>query len=65
MYANALLIPRFRFLGSDVDWTSLMMEYRTYLRFPESSPNILAFWSYNWFILSVSLRISCCPVRAG
>ncbi len=51
-YANALLIPRFQFLGSNASWTSLMMEYRTYLRFPESSPNILALWSYNWFTLS-------------
>ena len=51
-YANVLLIPRLKFLGSDVNWTSLMMEYRTYLRFPASSPNILALWSYNWFTLS-------------
>jgi hypothetical protein len=29
-----------------------MMEYRTYVRFPASSPNILALWSYNWFTLN-------------
>lgn len=51
-YANLLLIPRFQFLGSDNFWTSLLLEYRTYMRFPNNSNNILAFWSYNWFTLS-------------
>jgi len=51
-YTNFLLIPRLKFLGSDVSWTSLMMEYRTYIRFPASSANILALWSYNWLTLS-------------
>jgi outer membrane protein assembly factor BamA len=51
-YANILLIPRFQFLGSDQNWTSLLVQYRTFLRFPASSNNILAFWSYNWLTLS-------------
>jgi|SRR5450631_1448265 len=50
-YTNILLIPRFQFLGSNTDWTSLLLEWRGYLRFPSSSNNILAFWSYNWFTL--------------
>jgi len=50
-YANVLLIPRLQFLGSNTDWTSLLLEYRTYLHFPRYSNNILAFWSYNWFTL--------------
>jgi outer membrane protein assembly factor BamA len=50
-YTNVLLIPRFEFLGSKNNWTSLLLEWRGYLRFPENSNNILAFWSYNWFTL--------------
>lgn len=51
-YTNILLIPRFEFLGSNNNWTSLLLEWRGYFRFPESSNNILAVWSYNWFTLS-------------
>ncbi len=50
-YTNILLIPRVQFLGSQTDWTSLLMEWRGYFRFPSNSNNILAFWSYNWFTL--------------
>jgi outer membrane protein assembly factor BamA len=51
-FSNILLIPRFKFLGSDNNWTSLVAEWRGYFRFPENSNNILALWSYNWFTLS-------------
>jgi outer membrane protein assembly factor BamA len=51
-YTNILLIPRFQFMGSNASWTSLLLEYRTYIRFPVSSPNIFAVWSYNWLTLS-------------
>jgi outer membrane protein assembly factor BamA len=52
IYTNIILAPRFKFLGSNTNWTSLIMDFRTYIRFPGRSPNILAFWSYNWFTLS-------------
>jgi outer membrane protein assembly factor BamA len=51
-FSSILLIPRFQFLGSDNNWTSLVAEWRGYIRFPASSNNILALWSYNWFTLS-------------
>ena len=51
-YSNILLIPRYQFLGSNANWTSLQAEWRGYFRFPASSSNILAVWSYNWFTLS-------------
>ena len=35
------------FLGSDNNWQSLLIDFRHYFRFPASSDNILAFWSYN------------------
>ena len=51
-YINILLIPRFQFLGSDNNWTSLIAEWRGYFRFPASTNNILALWSYNWLTLN-------------
>jgi outer membrane protein assembly factor BamA len=51
-YTNIQLIPRFKFLGSDQNWTSLMVQWRGYFRFPSSSNNIIALWSYNWLTLS-------------
>jgi hypothetical protein len=39
----------FKWLGSDNNWQSLQIEFRKYLRFPESSNNILAFWNFDWF----------------
>ncbi len=50
-YANIVLTPRFKFLGSDASWTTMLMEWRGYFRFPARSSNILALWSYNWFTL--------------
>ena len=51
-YTNIILTPRFKFLGSNTNWTSLILDFRSYIRFPGRSPNILAFWSYNWLTLS-------------
>jgi outer membrane protein assembly factor BamA len=51
MYASILFQPKFKFMGSDEDWQSLLLEFRTYIPFPSGSRNILAFWSYNWFTL--------------
>jgi hypothetical protein len=49
IYANILFQPKFTFMGSDANWQSLLLEFRTYIPFPAKSQNILAFWSYNWF----------------
>ena len=38
-------------MGSDANWQSLLLEFRSYIKFPDNSRNILAFWSYNWFTL--------------
>jgi len=51
-YANIQFRPNFTFLGSDQNWQSLLIDLRHYLKFPSSSRNILAFWSYNNFTLS-------------
>jgi outer membrane protein assembly factor BamA len=52
VYANILFQPKFTFMGSDANWQSLLLEFRTYIKFPYESRNILAFWSYNWFTLA-------------
>jgi hypothetical protein len=54
IYANILFQPKFTFMGSDENWQSLLLEFRTYIKFPGKSRNILAFWSYNWFTLGGS-----------
>jgi hypothetical protein len=51
IYANVLFQPKFKFMGSDANWQSLLLEFRSYIPFPSGSRNILAFWSYNWFTL--------------
>ena len=49
IYANILFQPKFTFMGSDENWQSLLLDFRTYIKFPSDSRNILAFWSYDWF----------------
>jgi outer membrane protein assembly factor BamA len=50
-YLSAAYRPNFTFLGSDNNWQSLLIEAREYLRFPNSTRNVFAIWSYNWFTL--------------
>ena len=47
-YLNVTYRPNFTFLGSDDDWQSLVVDAREYVRFPGSTHNVLAFWSYDW-----------------
>lgn len=48
-YASVSYRPNFTFLGSDANWQSLVLDLRKYVRWPESSHNVLAFWNYDWF----------------
>lgn len=50
-FASIQFRPNFVFLGSDRNWQSLLIDVRHYLKFPTSSRNILAFWSYTNFTL--------------
>lgn len=38
-------------LGSDRNWSSVIIDTRKYFKLPEGSRNILALWSYDWLIL--------------
>jgi hypothetical protein len=46
-YANVHLRPNLTLLGSDNNYQNLMIDLRHYFRFPASSQNILALWSYS------------------
>ena len=48
-YASVSYRPNFTFLGSDANWQSLIFDLRKYIRWPESSHNVLAIWNYDWF----------------
>lgn len=39
-------------LGSTTNWQSLVVDLRKYYKFPEGSDNTIAFWNYDWLILS-------------
>jgi hypothetical protein len=51
-FVNAVLRDSRKFLGSDNDWQSLIIDIRKYIPFPKNSKNTLALWSYNWMILN-------------
>ncbi|OKS88537.1 BamA/TamA family outer membrane protein [Mucilaginibacter polytrichastri] len=50
-YAAMQFRDNYRFWGSNTGWRSLILDVRKYFRFPASSENVLAFWSYNWIVL--------------
>jgi hypothetical protein len=51
-FGNFIYRPNFTFMGSDNNWQSLLLELRKYFRFPSSSKNVVALWSYNWLTLT-------------
>lgn len=51
LYASVRYRINGKFLGSDTNWESLMIDVRKYINFPAGSRNTWAFWSYNWLTL--------------
>jgi hypothetical protein len=51
-YAAFQYRDNYSFLGSTQNWRSLIIDVRKYYKFPEGSDNVIALWSYDWFILS-------------
>jgi len=47
-YVSVSFCPYVKFLGSDNNYRSLIIDLRKYIT-PGDSKNVLAFWSYNWF----------------
>ena len=48
-YLNLSYRPKLKFMGSDANWQSLLLEFKGYKKFPAESDNVIALWSYNWF----------------
>ncbi|MGZ3835373.1 MAG: BamA/TamA family outer membrane protein [Mucilaginibacter sp.] len=51
-YASYQLRQNLKALGSNSSWSSLVLDVRKYLRFPDGSKNVIALWSYDWLTLS-------------
>ena len=51
-YASYEFRQNLKTLGSTSTWSSLILDVRKYFRFPASSNNVLAFWSYDWLTLA-------------
>ena len=51
-YAAIEYRDNYQVLGSTNDWRSLIVDLRKYINLPKGSNNVLALWSYDWFILS-------------
>lgn len=51
-FANVLFRDNQRWLGSDTDYQSMLIDVRKYVIWPCRSANILAFWSYNQLTLA-------------
>ncbi len=51
-YATYEFRQNLKTLGSTTTWSSLILDVRKYFRFPASSNNVIAFWSYDWLTLS-------------
>ena len=50
-YASIVYRNNSTFLGSDENWQSMILDLRSYYKLFADSRNVLAFWSYDWFIL--------------
>ena len=47
-FANLVYRPNFKFMGSQTNWQSLLLDVRKYITFPNNSKNVLALWSMDW-----------------
>ena len=47
-FANVVLRSNSKFMGSQSNWQSLLVDVRKYVAFPHNSKNVLAFWSMDW-----------------
>ena len=48
-FANIVVRPNMKWMGSDNAYTAVLVEARTYFHFPARSKNVIALWTYNWF----------------
>ena len=51
-YTNLTYRNNLRFMGSNSNWSSTIIDVRKYFNFPSGSRNILALWNYDWLVLT-------------
>ena len=51
-FVNVIYRPNLTIFGNTATWRSLVIDLRKYIKFPASSNNVLALWSYEWLTLS-------------
>jgi len=51
-YASMQYRDNIKTLGSTANWSSVIIDLRQYFKFPASTDNVLAIWSYDWLTLS-------------
>ncbi len=51
-FVNVIYRPNLVIFGNATEWHSLVVDMRKYIKFPQSSNNVLALWSYEWLTLS-------------
>ncbi|MFT3704276.1 MAG: BamA/TamA family outer membrane protein [Agriterribacter sp.] len=49
--ASLTLRNNVKWLGSNSNWQSMLIDVRKYFRLPGAKKNVLALWSYNWMVL--------------
>jgi hypothetical protein len=47
-FVNVIYRPNLTIFGNTATWRSLVIDVRKYIRFPASSNNVLALWTYEW-----------------
>lgn len=50
-FVNLIYRPNLTIFGNTATWRSLVVDVRKYIRFPESTNNVLAFWNYEWLTI--------------
>lgn len=50
-YASLQYKDNGNFLGNLNNWQSMVIDVRKYFKFPASSDNVIALWSYDWLVL--------------
>ncbi|MCW3120816.1 MAG: hypothetical protein JWQ38_308 [Flavipsychrobacter sp.] len=51
-FVNVVYRPNLTNFGNTATWRSLVIDLRKYIKFPNNSDNVLAFWSYEWLTVS-------------
>lgn len=52
-------------LGSDANWSSVQVDMRKYIQFPNNSANTIALWSYDWFTFGGNAPYLLLPFTGG